>query len=292
MSSNALKKIALIAMVLDHIALFLPGMPLYLRWIGRISMPLFLFVFVHSIDNTKDRKAFAGRLYIFNALMAFLDLAYNIMPIPSERYYGIFVRLDTNIFGTFFALYVLILVIKKTIARSAHWKKILAAYIFWQAATVVFCTFVSIQLDDAYCLFFAAIIGNIFFNEGRFFVIALGIALYFSKNQKWKCASWYSAVVLGNSVIILSQIIPRIYMHLSSNLLADFIYCRIFGTLGYDVLRFEPPNFLTNEFEWMAMSALPLFLLYDGSKGRPHKYFYYVFYPCHIMAFALLGQFL
>lgn len=89
-------------MVLDHIALFLPGMPLYLRWIGRISMPLFLFVFVHSIDNTKDRKAFAGRLYIFNALMAFLDLAYNIMPIPSERYYGIFVRLDTNIFGTFF----------------------------------------------------------------------------------------------------------------------------------------------------------------------------------------------
>ena len=123
-------------------------------------MPLFLFVFVHSIDNTKDRKAFAGRLYIFNALMAFLDLAYNIMPIPSERYYGIFVRLDTNIFGTFFALYVLILVIKKTIARSAHWKKILAAYIFWQAATVGFCTFVSIQLNDAYCLFFAAISGN------------------------------------------------------------------------------------------------------------------------------------
>lgn len=59
MSSNGLKIVALIAMVLDHIGLFILGMPVQLRWIGRISAPIFLFTFVWSIDYTHDKKKFA-----------------------------------------------------------------------------------------------------------------------------------------------------------------------------------------------------------------------------------------
>lgn len=69
MTSNVLKRIALVAMVIDHIGAFIPGMPLQMRWIGRISAPIFLVVFAWSIDYTHDNKKFLIRLYEFNIIM-------------------------------------------------------------------------------------------------------------------------------------------------------------------------------------------------------------------------------
>ncbi|WP_100042808.1 TraX family protein [Lacrimispora sphenoides] len=46
MSSTSLKILAAILMLIDHIGEFIPGMPIYLRWFGRISAPIF-FIVVH-----------------------------------------------------------------------------------------------------------------------------------------------------------------------------------------------------------------------------------------------------
>ncbi|MCR5722201.1 MAG: conjugal transfer protein TraX, partial [Lachnospiraceae bacterium] len=49
MSHRTLKRIALITMIIDHIGAFIPGAPIWLRYIGRISAPIFFFCCAHSL---------------------------------------------------------------------------------------------------------------------------------------------------------------------------------------------------------------------------------------------------
>ena len=48
MSSFGLKVVALILMIIDHAAEFLPGMPVWMRWLGRLAAPIFIFCSVWS----------------------------------------------------------------------------------------------------------------------------------------------------------------------------------------------------------------------------------------------------
>nr|WP_242996453.1 TraX family protein [Clostridium indicum] len=47
-----LKILALIFIFLDHIAEFIPGVPIWLHWIGRVSAPIFFFCMVWGFNGT------------------------------------------------------------------------------------------------------------------------------------------------------------------------------------------------------------------------------------------------
>ncbi|WP_391503181.1 TraX family protein [Bifidobacterium scardovii] len=78
MTSFTLKVVACCCMVVDHIATFIPGMPLWMHWIGRLSSPLFIFLIGWSCEFTHDRKRYLTRLYAAGVLMAFVQGALNI----------------------------------------------------------------------------------------------------------------------------------------------------------------------------------------------------------------------
>ncbi|MGE1166273.1 TraX family protein [Peribacillus simplex] len=44
-----------------------------------------------------------------------------------------------------------------------------------------------------------------------------------------------------------------------------------------------------SDYQWMMISALPLLVLYNGKKGTGLKYFFYFFYPIHIIILFLIG---
>lgn len=73
-SSTCLKWIALICMVFDHIAEFIPGMPIEFRWIGRIAAPIFVFCMVEGVKYTTNRKKYLLRLYIASIIMAVIQI--------------------------------------------------------------------------------------------------------------------------------------------------------------------------------------------------------------------------
>ena len=58
MSTTMLKIIALITMIIDHIGLYIPNTSEYLRYIGRISAPIFLFCSVLGYINTHNKKKY------------------------------------------------------------------------------------------------------------------------------------------------------------------------------------------------------------------------------------------
>lgn len=94
-SSNTLKLIACIAMLIDHIAVFFePNLSsecyLIARIIGRIAMPIFVYTLVQGYLYTKDFKRYIKRLGVLAVmtqiiifLMSYLMHQYTAMPVVS-----------------------------------------------------------------------------------------------------------------------------------------------------------------------------------------------------------------
>lgn len=68
MSGFSLKLIAVLTMLIDHIGLAFHSSELnliVLRYIGRLSFPLFVFLVVEGCVHTRDMKRYMGRLVLF-----------------------------------------------------------------------------------------------------------------------------------------------------------------------------------------------------------------------------------
>lgn len=65
MSAFTLKLIALVTMIIDHVgAIFFPQF-IWLRYIGRLSMPIYAFLLVQGYMHTRNFNRYALRMGIF-----------------------------------------------------------------------------------------------------------------------------------------------------------------------------------------------------------------------------------
>ncbi len=226
-----LKYIALITMLIDHTGLvivrhvllfsqnsfllehqsFLWSFYHMLRGIGRISFPLFLFLLVQGFIHTRDRKAYALRLFLFAILSE----------IPFD------------------------LCVDESIISFSHqnvmWTLLLGFLMMW-----------------AMDLIFRQNLPEI----GKFLLYAVVIAAF--ALLAWVCRT-------------------------------DYSYKGILALALLYIVRFSPPLTLVGTavaFLWeptALFSLIPL-ALYNGKKGHAPKYFFYLFYPVHLLLLYLLGE--
>ena len=84
-----LKLIAVVAMTLDHVGAYCGDISWIapyaspLRVIGRIAMPVFLFLFVQSLRHTHSRPRLLLRLYLAGLLVELWDAASSFWEISS-----------------------------------------------------------------------------------------------------------------------------------------------------------------------------------------------------------------
>lgn len=80
MNGFQLKLLAVILMILDHIGYFFPDTStIWLRFVGRLSMPIFVFILVQGYLHTKNIKKYISRISIFGTFMFFMNIIISII---------------------------------------------------------------------------------------------------------------------------------------------------------------------------------------------------------------------
>ena len=79
LNANQLKIIAIIAMTIDHLAAFVPIVPLKMamRLIGRRTAPIMCFMIAEGYYHTSNRKRYLGRLILFAVISHFAYCLFN-----------------------------------------------------------------------------------------------------------------------------------------------------------------------------------------------------------------------
>lgn len=278
MSQTAMKWIAVILMTIDHIGGIFPGMPELLRWIGRLSMPIFLFCALQSYEKTRNREAYLLRLYLCGLGMAAGDLALSLLLHLQQP-------IENNIFPGLLC------------ALLAIWlpecgKKHAALYtgLFWIGGIaaaqgfLMLCAHFGWPLE--WCKMpFAALTANLCLSEYGLYIVFLALLLHRDRKQPEKMALGY-LIFHGLYLLCgLHGIGYRLLCAMGLRWLADAIWPLCYQSY----LPLWPWDVSWMGFcQWLAVFSLPLMLLYNGQRGSGRKWFFYGYYPLHVWALYLL----
>lgn len=249
MSSFVIKIIAIVSMLLDHSSDALIGYATPLNFIGRIAFPLFCFQLVIGYAHTHDIKKYCFRLGLF----AFISqIPFGIMIYNYNK-----VTFALNVFFTLLlGLFTMIVFDSKKL--STFYKTLLILFIFLVAH------FANVDYQALGVLLILVI--HIFYEKG----------LFHSKDNK---AENYIVSKNTDSINVKST------LHLK---LVFILIMLIFAILRYlPVVGYFPFNYI---FWFVFFTFFPTFimLLYNGKKGPSLKYFFYIFYPAHLILLNIL----
>ena len=223
-------------MVIDHIGLYFSWAPGWFRLLGRGAYPLFLFCMIWGYHYTRDRRKYLLRLYLMGVFMGFFCYGMNTFFTPQGGY-G-----NHNIFVPMFLVGVLISTIELFEKDSKKGAMALAgifAVQFLYYLSPMFLPFLR-ELDGD---ILTAFLPNLAINEYGFTFVALGVVLYFVReNRKYLCAVYIIFCIYQFSAEMLSS--------------GSCVQC-------------------------LMIIALPFMLNYNHEKGPGMKYFFYIFYPAH-----------
>jgi hypothetical protein len=206
-STFALKMIAVITMLTDHIgAIFYPQY-LILRVIGRLAFPIYCFLLAEGFFHTGNRKKYGQRLFLF-ALLS--EIPYDLAFHQTFFYLG-----AQNVFLTLF----IGLVLMDTLSHLSTRK----GYVLSGAAAVMIAAFA------------AWFIGSDYGAQG---ILLITVFYLMRGRQKARNVSYTAVTVCFN---------------------------------------------LSNQLQWFSVAALLPICLYNGKKGPSCKYFFYAFYPVHLL---------
>lgn len=264
MSANLLKLTALFCMLIDHVGEFIPQSPVWLRYIGRISAPLFFYCSALGFYYTSNRKKYMLRLYILGIVMSLGNIClYYFVGNASINF-----LISNNIFVTIFLGCMIVYLYERADDRKRRIKYI-SLLLFQQSAAFVLCVILAELLNvprtiDTYMLYYGygALFGSIIFSEGSVLFVMFFVLVYFLKSKPV-----YLSIFVGIYSAVLAVLIRRTY------------YMR--GAVSY-LIPFD-------RYQWMMILVIPFFFLYNGKKGRSWKWLYYPFYPLHIWGLYVFG---
>lgn len=291
MTTFSLKIIAVILMTIDHIGSKIPGTPLFLRYIGRLSAPIFFFCATQGAIHTSDRKKYIKRLYLMSVLMCFMN---KFVPIILSMFGVEMLRVGNNIFSSILQGVVVIHILEEQRKPDGDKNLTILNYCFYQIAVTTALTLYEMTIGIG-TRGLGVILGCYFYTEGSILLTNAMLVFYFWRNSKKKLAVGYTTYCLGYGFLTVFQIPQLICNSISNfnNILGDFV------RLPFELLKLETSlttdslfksTFFWN-FQWMMIFSLPLILLYNGKRGKSCKKFFYVYYPLHIYVLAIISMY-
>ena len=265
LSGTALKLIAMITMLLDHIHYmfeFTGSVPLWFSQLARISAPLFLFCLVEGFVYTRDRRRYFLRIYLIAAGMGavrYLMLS-GMLPARSDGFVP-----ENSIMTT----YALLLIIWQGIDdlrahRVVRGAALVIVPLIWRNVMLTLISAVPALSAPIGFLCYSFLPAWGVSGDTGISVLAMGVILYVLRERR----AWQMGVYAAFS------------------LLYDFVLTWM------TVARwpgFQPMHMITRYYQWMEVFAIPLLLCYSGRRGRGYRRLFYAFYPGHVYALYALS---
>ena len=228
LSGNALKIIAALSMLIDHIGvMFFPQVKI-LRIIGRIAMPIFSFMIAEGARYTRNKARYF--LTVFG-LAAVCQLVYFLY--DGDTYMSILVTFSLSIL-TIYALDFF----KESLFsfEATALRKILSCLLFLSVVTVVYYLNTILEIDYGFLGCMLPVFASVFHAP-------------------------------KNCDVEFLKKLDVMYIHLL--MLSVGLVCLALSSGGT-----QPWSLL----------ALPFLALYSGKRGKTNmKYFFYIFYPAHLL---------
>lgn len=282
MSTTVLKLFALITMLIDHIGLFIPNTPEWLRYIGRLSAPIFLFCAVIGYSNTSNKKRYLFRIYVFSVFMGIIDAI---------------ILQNINYIRTIFITLLILFLIDCFQNQNKYAKKYLCIFLLWQVVVnILYITCITNMPDKFTVIILPLFVISCYMNYGILFV-ALGVCMYLFLHSHKKFSISYILITFiilifqnTNLLYRIGNKITRIAITNKNNLLMQLkeifeFFCSAFLDIEIRFLK----NDLWYTTQWLMIFSLPLLLLYNGKKGKGLKYLFYIMYPFNIIVFYYIG---
>lgn len=282
MSTFCLKILALILMTIDHIGEFIPNSPIILRWLGRLSAPIFVFCTINGAVCTQNKAKYLGRLYAASVIMSIIQL---------------WLGIENNYFRVLFSIVVVIWITQHYQKRDGLFKKYFLIYLLWQVGTfflfVLLFSFTQID-EDIIAYFFSAITGSIFNLEGGCIDILLGLLLYLFKDSPKKLTLSYLGFCFAYFILSTTPIITVGLTKLSiwgMDWLSSALFYILDTVIGLNPMWLNG-SILFQNYQWMMVFALPFMLFYNHKRGPHIKWMFYVYYPLHLVLLYFIGGFI
>ena len=304
MTSFAIKVVAIVTMFIDHTAAvflerqianpgkaFVSGSAYYykiiqidriMRGIGRIAFPLFIFLMVQGFVHTKSRLKYAIRLGLFVLISEIpFDMAFQ------NSYFDLAYQ---NVFFTLFIGF-LFMCISDAI-RNKHIPAFLG-YIGLILSSVTIGYLLMTGTNSALMAFNYSIITGISYYAGIALcaAIVVGILIFACRRKTFEDLSKVALIILALAVCATAAELLKTDYGAAGVLAIAAAYrfrdkkMLCFGA-AFLVLT------LMNFFEIFSAVGFIFIYFYNGQKGRSMKYFFYAFYPCHLLLIALIAKFL
>ena len=237
LSGNALKLIACVAMLIDHVGVMFFPYEDSLRIVGRLAFPIFAFMIAEGARYTRNRLRYFLTIFIEGVLM---QLVYTLF--LNDTQLSIFITFSISIP----LIYALDLMKRAFILAKPAKERLLSVLLFVSGVVAAYFICRHFDVDYGFLGVMTPVVASTFMQRG----------------DVPESARRYDLTVI------------------------HVLLCGVALLL------------LALEVRWVqiwSLLALPLLLLYSGKRGRLKlKYFFYVFYPVHLVVIAgialLLGM--
>ena len=285
LSSFILKVVALITMTFDHVGLLLVNLHPYdesvlalsniFRGIGRLALPLFVFMIVEGVLHTKNFKRYILRLGVMALIISIAFIVAEYSPINS--YAGSLLRAGNIFIDLTLAALTVYLLKQKEI-----WKKLLTllplafSILSFIVKGIETQTYIDIHWFPAFLTM-----------QYDWFSIVLAIGFYFS----YLLADTYIKATEPTTSMDKSIWEANGNYRLLANIISAFMLAVV--SFLFFAMKFIWPEgvFWSVDFQLYAIISGAFILCYNGKRGYNAKWFQYgsyLYYPLHMIVIVLI----